>query len=236
MAASREDRPAELREGRPAELREGRPVALHEAQLAALRGMEPALIVVDVQRSFADPEMIADYEPDFDAVAAAVKATGALVNAARAAGVTVAWVELGSDPAQPWRASQWLRTGDPAAPYGPEEPCVAGTPGAQWYGTGPADGEIRVVKRGYSGFLGTDLEAALREAGIGWVAVCGLTTECCVAATATDAFQLGWPVLLPVDAVAAYQREVHESSLSALAMNVAVLTGGDELADLWVTA
>ncbi|MEU8820301.1 cysteine hydrolase [Actinoplanes sp. NPDC048796] len=199
---------------------------LRTAQIAALDGRKPALVVVDVQRSFADPPVVAD----------AVTAIGKLVEAARAAGVTVAWVELGSDPRNPWHASQWLRAGDPEAPYGPEEPCVLGTPGAQWYGTGPAEGEIRVVKRAYSGFLGTSLEAQLRAAGIEWVAVCGLTTECCVAATATDAFQLDWPVLLPVDAVAAYDKQLHEASLAALALNVAVLSDSDELAKLWVTA
>ncbi|XVU29392.1 cysteine hydrolase family protein [Actinoplanes sp. CA-054009] len=209
---------------------------LRVAQLAALRGRTPALIVVDVQRSFADPALIAGYGADLSVVAGAVATTGKLVAAARAAGVTVAWVELGSDPRNPWRASQWLRAGDPSAPYGPDEPCVLGTPGAQWYGVEPAAGEIRVVKRGYSGFLGTSLEAQLRAAGIEWVAVCGLTTECCVAATATDAFQLDWPVLLPVDGVAAYDKEVNEASLAALAMNVAVLSDSDELAGLWVTA
>ncbi|MFF5083174.1 cysteine hydrolase family protein [Actinoplanes sp. NPDC000266] len=209
---------------------------LRESQLAALAGRKAALIVVDVQRSFADPSMIAGYGADLSVVADAVAATGELVRAARAAGVTVAWVELGSDPRNPWRASQWLRSGDPGAPYGPEEPCVLGSPGAEWYGTGPAEGEIRVVKRGYSGFLGTSLEAQLRAAGVEWVAVCGLTTECCVAATATDAFQLDWPVLLPVDGVAAYDKEVNEASLAELAMNVAVLSDSDELADLWVTA
>ncbi|SNY69034.1 cysteine hydrolase family protein [Paractinoplanes atraurantiacus] len=199
---------------------------LRTAQLAALRGRKPALIVVDVQRSFADSPVVAD----------AVAAIGKLVQVARTAGVTVAWVELGSDPRHPWHASQWLRAGDPEAPYGPEEPCVLGTSGAEWYGTEPAEGEIRVVKRGYSGFLGTSLESQLRAAGIEWVAVCGLTTECCVAATATDAFQLDWPVLLPVNGVAAYDKELHESALASLALNAAVLTDSDELADLWVTA
>ncbi|MEV4343011.1 isochorismatase family cysteine hydrolase [Actinoplanes sp. NPDC049596] len=209
---------------------------LRASQLAALKDRKPALIVVDVQRSFADPAMIAGYSPDLSVIAGALTATGKLVEAARAAGVTVAWVELGSDPRNPWQASQWLRAGDPEAAYGPEEPCVLGTPGAEWYGTGPAGGEIRVVKRGYSGFLGTSLETQLRAAGVGWVAVCGLTTECCVAATATDAFQLDWPVLLPVDAVAAYDQEVHEASLAELAMNAAVLSDTDELAKLWVAA
>ncbi|MFI5934296.1 cysteine hydrolase family protein [Actinoplanes sp. NPDC051494] len=206
--------------------------ALRDQQLATLPA-RPALVVVDVQRSFADPVMIADYQPDLKAVAGAVEGIADLVRIARDAGVPVVWVELGSEPENRWRASQWLRGGDPDAPYGPEEPCVLGTTGAEWYGMAPQDDEIRVVKRGYSGFLGTTLEQQLRDAGIGWLAVCGLTTECCVAATATDAFQLEWPVLIPQDAVAAYDPEVHEAALAQLALNVAVLTDSGELTKLF---
>jgi ureidoacrylate peracid hydrolase len=205
---------------------------LRTRQLAHLSG-RPALVVVDVQRSFAEPALIAGYGADLDAVAAAVVATAELVGIARDSGVPVVWVELGSDPARPWHASQWLRAGDPAAPYGPEEPCVLGTPGAQWWGMAPAEGEIRVVKRGYSGFLGTDLEDRLRTAGIDWLAVCGLTTECCVAATATDAAQLDWPVLIPRDAVAAYDSSVHEAALANLALNVGVLSDSAEVTRLF---
>jgi nicotinamidase-related amidase len=209
--------------------------SLRTRQLSSL-GDRPALIVVDVQRSFAEPSLIADYGPSpssLASVASAVTATADLVAAARDLGVPVVWVELGTDPARPWHASQWLRAGDPFAEYGPQEPCVLGTPGAGWYGMTPAEGEIRVVKRGYSGFLGTGLEGELRAAGIDWLAVCGLTTECCVAATATDAAQLDWPILIPRDAVAAYDPGVHEAALAQLAMNVAVLSDGAELTKLF---
>jgi nicotinamidase-related amidase len=209
-------------------------VNLRERQLEALS--KPALLIVDVQRSFADPAFLAGNhldEPASALVAGAIDGAARLVAAAREAGVGVFWVELGSDPAEPWRASLWFRGGDSDAQYGPDEPCVVGTPGAEWFGVAPADGEVRVVKRGYSGFLGTDLEARLRAEGVGWVAVAGLTTECCVAATATDAFQLGWPVLVPTDAVGAYDPRLQENALEQLALNVAVLCTTDELTTLW---
>lgn len=207
---------------------------ISERQRAALS--RPALLVVDVQRSFGDPAFLAGYHLDVRAsalVADAIDGTARLVAAARGAGVPVFWVELGSDPAQPWRAGLWFRRGDPDAPFGADEPCVVGTPGADWFGVAPADGEVRVVKRGYSGFLGTDLEAQLRKEGVDWVAVAGLTTECCIAATATDAFQLGWPVLVPTDAVGAYDVRLQENALEQLALNVAVLSTTAELTTLW---
>jgi nicotinamidase-related amidase len=211
---------------------------LRSRQLAHLTrpGSGPALVVVDVQRDFADPDCLRGYgltQAALSALDQAVHRIGDLVDAARAAEVPVFWVELGSDPAQPWRSSSWLRSGDYDAPMSPAEPCVLGTPGAEWYRVRPAEGEPRVVKRGYSGFLGTDLDARLRADGRDWLTVVGLTSECCVDATAQDAVQLDWPVVVPRDATAAYDLDVNAAALVQLGLNVALLSDADEVAGLW---
>lgn len=210
--------------------------ALRQAQLAELVAGSPALIVVDVQRDFADPERLVDYGMDdaaLAALAAAVERIAWLVERARELGVPVAWVELASDPGSPWRASNWLRGGDSAAPMATDEPCIAGSAGAQWYRTGPAPGELRVQKSRYSGFVGTDLESRLREAGHDWLTVVGVTTECCVAATAQDAMQRDWPVVVAGDATAAYAAETHAAALAALGLNVGLVLPAAEVAEVW---
>lgn len=210
--------------------------ALREKQLAQLTERTPALVVVDVQKDFGEPDRLAAYGLDSEALAAldeTVTRIGALVDDARRLGVAVVWVELGSDPARPWRASGWLREGDYDAPMSETEPCRIGTPGAEWYRMAPADGELRVVKRGYSGFLGTQLEESLRAEGYGWLTIVGLTSECCVDATAQDAMQLEWPVVIPRDATAAYDIDVHEAALRQLELNVAVLSDTAETVALW---
>ncbi|WP_285115458.1 isochorismatase family cysteine hydrolase [Leifsonia sp. fls2-241-R2A-40a] len=212
--------------------------ALRDAQLAQLTrpGTTPALVVVDVQRDFGDPAALGAYGLTEEVVAeldATVTRIGALVDAAREAGVPVVWVELGSDPARPWRSSNWLREGDYDAPMAPTEPCIVGSAGAEWYRMQPADGELRVVKRGYSGFLGTDLDQRMRSAGYDWLTIVGLTSECCVDATAQDAMQLDWPVVVPRDATAAYDLAVNEAALVQLELNVAVLSDSDEVVSLW---
>lgn len=209
---------------------------LHEQQLAQLVHRSPALVVVDVQRDFGDPEHLGAYGLDDDALAVldrTVTRIGELVDEARRLEVPVVWVELGSDPAHPWRASTWLRDGDYDAPMPPTEPCRVGTPGADWYRMAPAEGELRVVKRGYSGFLGTPLDEQLHAAGLGWLTIVGLTSECCVDATAQDAMQLGWPVVIPQDATAAYDSDVNAAALRQLALNVAVLSDSDEVIGMW---
>ncbi|NYD65548.1 cysteine hydrolase family protein [Agromyces atrinae] len=209
-------------------------MSLRDRQLAALGGGGGALLVVDVQRSFGDPEMLADFSLSEQAaadVAAAVSRSAELVADARADGVPVYWIELATET--PWRASQWLRTGDPDHPIDDGEPCVVGTEGAEWYVLEPRDDEPRFRKTGYSGFLGTGLAERLRADGIRWVSVIGLTTECCILATATDAVQLDWPVFVPRDATAAYAPHLHENALGLLALNVAVIGDADELVALW---
>jgi len=211
---------------------------LRDKQLAQLTrpGSKPALVVVDVQRDFGDPARLGAYaltDAALSALDEAVTRIGDLVDAARATGVPVAWVELGSDPERPWRSSNWLREGDYDAPMGPTEPCIVGTPGAEWYRMQPAEGELRVVKRGYSGFLGTDLDARLHQAGYDWLTIVGLTSECCVDATAQDAMQLDWPVVVPRDATAAYDLDVNAAALVQLGLNVALLSETAEVVEHW---
>lgn len=209
--------------------------ALDERRLRALTG-PAALLVIDVQRSFAEPARLHAWGLDetvVKAVTSAVETTARLVDAARAAGLLVVWVELGSEPGRPWRASAWLRSGDPDAWPGDDEPCLVGTEGAEWWGLSPAPTEPRVVKRGYSGFRGTPLEAVLRAAGIEWLAVAGLTTECCVAATVFDAVQADWPVLLVTDGCAAYEAGLHEAAVRQLELNAAMPVPASALPTLW---
>ncbi|PPF78273.1 cysteine hydrolase [Subtercola sp. Z020] len=213
---------------------------MRERQFAALTtpGSTGALLVVDVQRSFADP----DYLPWVDSghlpvIASTVGAVAGLVDDARAAGVPVVWIQLGQTADRPWKSSLWLRDVPADAPWPTaDEPCVLGTPGAEWYGMSPADGELVVTKRGYSGFFGTTLEAQLTGLGIDWVTVVGLTIDCCVDATARDAFQAGWPVLVPSDATAAYDADLQASSLANVALNSGVVVTAAEVVSLWARA
>jgi nicotinamidase-related amidase len=199
-----------------------------------LDGLNPttgALLVVDVQRSFGDPDYLGDYGLDDAAYAAIEKAIwsmDSLIESARLAGVPVIWIELASDPANPWGSSNWLRGRDPLV-MADDEPCQIGTPGAEWFGIHPKPSETRIRKRHYSGFHETELLGVLKDAGIEWVTVVGLTTECCVASTANDAMQYGFPVLLPTDASAAYEVRIHENAVESLALSVARLTTVAEL-------
>jgi nicotinamidase-related amidase len=70
----------------------------------------------------------------------------------------------------------------------------------------PLPGETIVPKDVNSAFIGTDLEARLRAAGIATVVLCGLTTDHCVSTTARMAGNLGFQTVLVEDACATHER------------------------------
>jgi nicotinamidase/pyrazinamidase len=96
------------------------------------------------------------------------------------------------------------------APHGGPWPphCVQDSAGAQLHPELNAQ-QIEVVltkgshpdEEAYSGFHGTQLAKILREKGVNRVVVCGLATDYCVRATALDALQEGFEVVVLADAV-----------------------------------
>ena len=70
-----------------------------------------------------------------------------------------------------------------------------------------------VVKRRYSGFLGTDLDLLLKGLGVSTVVITGVATDVCVRATAQDAMQLDYSVLVPRECVAGTTSVRHDAAL-----------------------
>jgi len=66
---------------------------------------------------------------------------------------------------------------------------------------GPQAGDIKVVKRGWGAFLGTDLDAQLKSRGVDTVVIAGITTNFGVESTAREAAGLGYAIIFPSDAM-----------------------------------
>ncbi|ANY06592.1 isochorismatase family protein [Pseudonocardia sp. HH130630-07] len=127
-----------------------------------------ALIVVDLQTAFVRG---ADAVPDADRLVAEIDR---LLGRARAAGALIVH----------------LRNDGPAG--APDEP---GTDGWSLL-RDPAPAEPVVAKSLDDGFRGTDLGEILRAAGVRRIAVCGVLSEMCVAATARAALDRDYGVVL----------------------------------------
>jgi nicotinamidase-related amidase len=118
--------------------------------------------------------------------------------------------------------------------HGDEAPlCVEGTPGAAFFGPQPKPGETVISKSRFSAFAGTGLADQLHAQGIDTLVLAGLTTECCVAATAWSGFEQDFHVFIAADACAAYEEDLHFSTLEALQLSGAMLGETAEFAQAW---
>ena len=77
----------------------------------------------------------------------------------------------------------------------------------------PAEGEAVFWKTGSSGFVGTGLEAHLREAGIERLAIVGGVAAFCVNSTARSAANLGFDIQVVEDALIAFDMPARKGGM-----------------------
>lgn len=135
-----------------------------------------AVVVVDMQRAFVEgPGAI----PTIGMVLPAVQQQ---IRAARAAGALVVFLQNDGgegEPDEPYTKG-WALAFEPLA----------------------VDAVVR--KRHDNGFVGTDLDALLRNHHVTRLSICGVMSEMCVAATARAAIERGYEVILAHDAHGTY--------------------------------
>ena len=168
----------------------------------------PALIVVDIQRGSALPgaESGIPHMPGaLDRIARAER----LVAAARAARVPVIFFQ------EVHRRSgvDFGRELDGAE----DVHCLEGDPATElWPTLRPGAGEYHLVKRRYSGFVGTEFELLLRGLNIGTLVLIGGLTDVCVHYTFADAHQRDFHVRVVADCVGGSSEARHVASLDAM--------------------
>lgn len=165
-------------------------------------GERPVVLVVDFIEGFTNPASALACDAD-----AAVGATRRLLDAARAAGVPVIFTTVSYDDDL-----------ERAAMFVAKAPALATLrPGSAWVEVDPRLAprmeEPVLVKLFASAFFGTHLDEMLREAGCDTVIVTGASTSGCVRATAVDALQYGYRVLVPREGVADRAVDAHNGSL-----------------------
>jgi maleamate amidohydrolase len=165
-------------------------------------GSRPAVLVIDFSCGFTDPGCALGSD-----MTEAVAQTRRVLDAARAKGLPVIYTTIGFDPSLK-DGGLWLQ----------KVPSLADLQiGGRWVEIDPRleprEDETIVMKKGASGFFGTNLASILVSQGVDSVVLCGATTSGCIRATAVDLLQYGWPTIVPRECVADRAQAPHEANL-----------------------
>jgi nicotinamidase-related amidase len=189
----------------------------------ALDPARAALLVIDMQRDFLEPDGFGSaLGNDVALLRRTIEPIRRLLAAARAAGLLVIHTREGHrpdladlPPAKKARGRLAVGIGD-RGPNG--RILVRGEPGHDIIPElAPMDGEPVVDKPGKGAFHATDLEAILRNRGIAQLLVCGVTTEVCVHTSVREANDRGYDCLVLADCVGSYFPEFHAMGLRMIA-------------------
>jgi maleamate amidohydrolase len=169
---------------------------------SVVRRANPAVLVVDFSCGFTDSACALGAD-----LTAEVEATRRVLDAAREKGLPVVFTTIGFESSGK-DGGLWLQ----------KAPSLADLElGGRWVEIDPRldrrDDEPIVVKKGASGFFGTNLASILVSQGVDTVILCGATTSGCIRATAIDLLQYGWPTLVPRECVGDRAQAPHEANL-----------------------
>jgi nicotinamidase-related amidase len=178
-----------------------RPDELRARALARLNRDDTAVVVVDMQHDFVDP----DAPLGAEGATEIIESIAELLALARESGVKIVHINERHRPS--------------GVDYGIQlevEPphCVEGTRGAEIVDElAVRDDEPLVVKRRYDGFFDTDLRAILQSWGIKNLLFAGVCTELCVASTAYQAKSLDYRNFFVRECLAGATAETHKAGL-----------------------
>jgi ureidoacrylate peracid hydrolase len=191
-----------------------------------------ALIIVDVQNDFCDPDgVFGKLGADVSMMPAMADKLRNLLEAARRKDMLILWVRATYDAAVTSNtlAETYHRRGFT------QSQCLDGSWGAAWFGVSPrtAPNEIELSKHRFSPFWDTAIDVFLRSNAIRSVIVTGVVTSGCVDSTARDAFFNDYYVVVAEDCVAEASQDRHEAALRKLAQSFGVVLPAAELIAVW---
>lgn len=202
-----------------------------------------ALIVVDLQRAFVQPDgrfpqLMSVLAPGAidqyrDRIASQVVPNAKrLITAFRQAGLPVAFTGAGTRTGDGSDLAGWLRGFDQVSRQVIGKPVWPGVEDADWAmdaSVADREGEIVVEKTTGDPFISTDLAEQLRSRGVTTVVVCGLTTDVCVAATARGAADRDFQTVVAEDACTTLSDQLHRASLDVIGLAFGRLANTDDI-------
>ena len=181
-------------------------------------GDRPAVLTIDLQYAFTDPDFIFG---GAELIERATVNTVPVLEAAREAGVPVFHTVVC------WKDEKDIGLWTIKLP-----PCAEITPDSRWAqvdGRLWDDRDTLLPKKWPSMFNGTPLHSLLTALQRDTVIVTGCTTSGCVRATTVDSFSNGFRTIVPEDCVGDQGRDAHESNLRDVHRRYAEVTNSQEV-------
>ncbi|MFT4215059.1 MAG: isochorismatase family cysteine hydrolase [Microbacterium sp.] len=167
------------------------------------------LIVVDIQGGNIPREQSRSEIPMMGTGATNRHRQTGLIDACRAAGVPVVFIQ---EVHKPDLVDIGRELDGAEGPH-----CIEGWPETE-LGTGiePLPGEFLIRKRRYSAFFGTELEIVLKAYRAETVILIGGLTDVCIHYTAVDAHQHDYHFRVVTDCIGGSSKEAHDAALRAM--------------------
>lgn len=183
-----------------------------------------AIVVVDMQNAFASKGGTLDLAGvDVSDAPRVVQTIRGVLDAARAAGVSIVFLQVGYKPdlsnaGGPQSPNYYKETAMHLMCTRPELKGKLLTEGSWDFANvdelAPQLGDVVVIKTRYSGFHGTTLDAQLRDRGIRYLFFVGIAANVCVESTLRDAYFLDyWPILVADGTMPAGDSSVYAATL-----------------------
>ncbi|MGI9860857.1 isochorismatase family cysteine hydrolase [Moorella naiadis] len=164
-----------------------------------------ALLIIDMQNDFVGPQPVMQCEGGREIIPSILE----LISNARQADIPI--IHIIQEHRR--QMADFGRELDVSPPH-----CLEGTTGARIIEEIKVEPEdLIVIKRRFSGFLGTDLDLLLHGMQVDTLIIAGVATDGCIRATAVDAHQLGYHVHVIADCVAGAKQDSHQAALAYLA-------------------
>jgi len=189
-----------------------------------------AVLVVDMQNDFcAEGGYIhKTRNADMSGSPALAERVASLVDAGRACGATIVWIQANYEPRYLSAQAILKRERNPGLVC-----CAGGSWGWEFFKVAPQPDDLLIEKHSFSAFFGTELDRLLRFRGIKTLVMTGVATNTCVESTLRDGFFLGYYIVLVEDCCDSAAKHLHQGTLENVRANFGDTVNSSELRKVW---
>jgi ureidoacrylate peracid hydrolase len=179
-------------------------------ELLALRPGKTALLAIDMQKGFLDPDAAIKVTINQESISN-VKS---LMKKCREISIPIVYIQFIYSPQIPNLVGKFWPQ------HEKDQCCVLGHASCDIIDElKPEKSDTIIQKHGYDAFYGSSLDYKLRASEITHLIITGVTTDVCVFATVCGGFHLEYKMTIAEDGVAATSLQRHQASLEILRRN-----------------